>query len=131
VSARIDLAGLVVEWFDLPGVRATDDPVEREAITLAQELLRDADFVISLAAPGIPWIELPRAPDLRVYTKSDDPAASHDPARAGADLAVSARTGDGLRAMREAVRERLVPKHDRESTRPWMFDPRLAALTGP
>jgi len=131
VSARIDLAGLVVEWFDLPGVRATDDPVEREAITLAQELLRDADFVISLAAPGIPWIELPRAPDLRVYTKSDDAAAARDPARTAADLVVSARTGDGLRAMRESVRERLVPRHDRESRRPWVFDPRLAALTGP
>jgi len=139
VSARIDLAGLVVEWFDLPGVRATDDPIERDAIALAQQLLRDADFVISLAAPGIPWIdhgldrgiELPRAPDLRVYTKSDEPAASQDSARAAADLVVSARTGDGLRAMREAIRERLVPKHDRESRRPWIFDPRLAAVTGP
>ena len=87
--------------------------------------------MISLAAPGIPWIELPRAPDLRVYTKSDDAAAARDPARTAADLVVSARTGDGLRAMRESVRERLVPRHDRESRRPWVFDPRLAALTGP
>ena len=42
VSARIDLAGLVVEWFDLPGVRATHDSIERDAIGLAQGLLRDA-----------------------------------------------------------------------------------------
>ena len=126
VSARLDLAGLVVEWFDLPGVRATDDAVERDAIALAQELLRDADFVISLAAPGIPWIDLPRVPDLRVYTKSDTDEAGRDPARSQADLVVSARSGDGLRALREAVRERLVPKHDRESRRPWIFDPRLA-----
>ena len=35
VSARIDLAGLVVEWFDLPGVRETEDCIEREAIGLA------------------------------------------------------------------------------------------------
>ena len=122
----MDLAGLVVEWFDLPGVRATDDAVERDAIALAQELLRDADFVISLAAPGIPWIDLPRVPDLRVYTKSDTDEAGRDPARSQADLVVSARSGDGLRALREAVRERLVPKHDRESRRPWIFDPRLA-----
>ena len=124
VSARIDLAGLVVEWFDLPGVRMTDDHVERDAIALAQGLLRDADLVISLAAPGIPWIELPRKPDVRVFTKTD--ADAGDALRSSADVAVSALTGDGLKALRELVREKLVPKADRESARPWIFDPRLA-----
>ena len=126
VSARIDLAGLVVEWFDLPGVRETDDCIEREAIRLAQALLRDADLVISLAAPGIPWIELPRAPDVRVFTKSDIAANGDNALRTHADLAVSAHSGDGLAALRELIRERLVPKSDRDSTRPWIFDPRLA-----
>jgi hypothetical protein len=126
VSARIDLAGLVVEWFDLPGVRETDDCIEREAIRLAQALLRDADLVISLAAPGIPWIELPRAPNVRVFTKSDIAANGDDALRTHADLAVSAHSGDGLPALRELIRERLVPKSDRDSTRPWIFDPRLA-----
>lgn len=124
VSARIDLAGLVVEWFDLPGVRATDDHVERDAIALAQGLLRDADLVISLAAPGIPWIDLPRTPDVRVFTKLD--ADAGNAARHAADVAVSAHTGEGLKALRELVREKLVPKADRESVRPWIFDPRLA-----
>lgn len=135
VSARIDLGGLVVEWFDLPGVRDTQDTVERDAIQLAQGLLRDADLVISLAAPGIPWLELPRQPDLRVYTKSDvdSGVAADADMRARADIAVSARGPDrasvanGLKALRELVRERLVPKVDRECARPWIFDPRLDA----
>jgi len=135
VSARIDLGGLVVEWFDLPGVRDTQDAVERDAIQLAQGLLRDADLVISLAAPGIPWLDLPRQPDLRVYTKSDvdSGAAADADMRARADIAVSARGPDragvasGLKALRELVRERLVPKVDRDCTRPWIFDPRLDA----
>ena len=124
VSARMDLGGLVVEWFDLPGVRSTADEVERDAISLAQGLLRDADLVISLAAPGIPWIDLPRVADLKVFTKDD--LASSATERAGADLAVSAHAGSGLRELRERVRELLVPTADRESTRPWIFDPRLA-----
>ena len=126
MSARIDLAGLVVEWFDLPGMRVTNDTVERDAIHLAQSLLRDADLVISLAAPGISWIDLPRTPDIRVYAKLDHASAAHDPARAHADIAVSAHSGEGLKALRELVREKLVPKADRDSTRPWIFDARLA-----
>ncbi len=131
VSARIDLAGLVVEWFDLPGVRATTCTVERDAIALAQGLLRDADLVISLAGPGVPWLDepwldLPRTPHVRVYAKSDEPSAANDPLRAHADLAVSAKTGEGLKALRELVREKLVPKADRDVRRPWVFDARLA-----
>ncbi len=131
VSARIDLAGLVVEWFDLPGVRATNDGNEREAIALAQGLLRDADFLISLAAPNVPWIDLGRKPDLRIYAKSDEPAAANDAARTQADLAVSATTGSNLAALRELIREKLVPAADRACTRRWIFDPRLDALKVP
>lgn len=130
VSARIDLAGLVVEWFDLPGVRQTQDAIERDAIGLAQGLLRDADLVISLAAPGIPWIDFgfgpARKPDVFVYAKCDDAAASSDALRAQADVSVSAHTGEGLKQLRELIREKLVPKADRDCTRPWIFDPRLA-----
>ena len=126
VSARIDLAGLVVEWFDLPGMRATGDEVEASAIELARGLVADADFVVALAAPGIPWSDIGRAPDLRVLAQIDRvPAGSRAAACAGADLAVSAVTGEGIAELRTAIRDRLVPKDDRTSQRPWVFDPRL------
>ena len=32
VARRIDLSGVVVEWIDTPGIRASDDPIERAAI---------------------------------------------------------------------------------------------------
>lgn len=131
VSARIDLAGLVVEWFDLPGVRETDDEEERTAIDLSQSLLRDADFVISLAAPGLPWLELARKPDLLVYSKTDDPASATCPLRKQADLEVSAKSGDGLDALRECIRDRLVPPEDRACERPWAFDPMLLPTLQP
>ena len=140
VSARIDLGGLVVEWFDLPGLRTSSDEVEMAAIDLARGLLADADFVIALAAPEIAWPELDRAPDLRVFAQVDrmndasDHAASaatqhdagqHDEWQHEADLQVSAKTGEGLDALRTAIRDRLVSKEDRANTRPWVFDPRL------
>ncbi len=125
VSARIDLAGLVVEWFDLPGLRETEDIDEKTAIELSQWLVRDADFVVSLAAPGLPWLELPRKPDLLVYAKIDEPSADGDPLRAQADLEVSAHAGEGIDALRELVRESLVPSSDRQSPRPWAFDEEL------
>jgi tRNA U34 5-carboxymethylaminomethyl modifying GTPase MnmE/TrmE len=127
VSARIDLAGLVVEWFDLPGLRETEDIDEKTAIELSQWLVRDADFVVSLAAPGLPWLELPRKPDLLVYAKTDDAAAAGDPLRAKADIELSARSGEGLDVLREIVRESLVPASDRQNPRPWAFDPELVA----
>ena len=122
VSARIDLAGLVVEWFDLPGVRETTDAEERTAIELSQSLLRDADFVISLAAPGLPWLDLARKPDLTLYSKSDDPSSKDCELRSKADLCVSSTTGEGLDALRALIRDHLVPPQDRACERPWAFD---------
>ena len=47
VSTRIDLAGLVVEWIDLPGFRDRGDPVadpiEARAVELARAISREAD----------------------------------------------------------------------------------------
>ncbi|MCE2882920.1 MAG: 50S ribosome-binding GTPase [Planctomycetaceae bacterium] len=119
VGARIDLAGLVVEWFDLPGLRDTSDLIEREAIDLARRLIRDADFVVALAAPGVAWPEIGREPDLRVGAKCDLGSVE------GADLSVSAHTGAGLKELRAHIRERLVPQADLACERPWLFDPRL------
>lgn len=59
VSTRIDLAGLVVEWIDLPGFRDRGDPVadpiEARAVELACGIARDADLRLLLAAPDQPW----------------------------------------------------------------------------
>lgn len=131
VSARIDLAGLVVEWFDLPGDRETEDEDERTAIKLSQTLIRDADFIVSLAAPGVPWIDAERQPDLFAYAKIDEEAAKNCPFRARAEVEVSSKTGEGLTALREAIRDRVVPVADRLNERPWAFDASLVPTTLP
>ncbi len=124
VAARIDLEGLVVDWFDTPGLRDTDDPIEREAIVLAKDVIAGADLLVAVAEPGTPWPILPREPDLRILTKCELGGAALG---APADLAISALTGAKMPEFVALLRERLVPEEDLEDGRPWIFDDRLYA----
>ena len=118
-SGRIELAGVVVDWHDTPGLRQTTDAVEASAIRIATLLLERADLVIALTDHQQPWPDLPRTPDLRVANKCD--LAGRD----DADLAISATAGTGIAALVTAVRDRLVPPEDLAHTGPWLFDDRL------
>jgi len=120
VGARVDLGGLVVEWFDTPGIRDATDKIERAAIELARDVIDSADFLISLASPDQDWIELPRKPDMRLANKSDIGLC------VGADAAVSARTGAGVEHLVQRIRDALVPPGDLSHSGPWVFDPRLS-----
>jgi tRNA U34 5-carboxymethylaminomethyl modifying GTPase MnmE/TrmE len=119
LGACVDLGGLVVEWIDTPGIRAPAEAIERTAINRARDVIQSADFLISLASPEQDWIDLPRAPDIRLLNKSDIGS------RAGAHAAVSARTGAGLERLIELVRDALVPPSDLSCMGRWLFDPRL------
>jgi tRNA modification GTPase len=124
VCARIDLAGVVADVFDTPGVRERMDPVERAASELAARALAHADLVVELSAPGLGWAAPPRAADaaaLRVLNQRDRPDAAGCGERASAAVAVSARTRDGLAGLVDAMREALVPRADLVDPRPWRF----------
>ena len=118
-SGRIELAGLVVDWHDTPGLRETSDPDEMKAVDLARGLLDRADYVIAMTDAGHDWPTLPRDADLCVAGKADVGG------RDDADLSVSATTGDGIPNLVAAIRDRLVPPADLEHPGPWLFDPRL------
>jgi tRNA modification GTPase len=124
VAARIDLAGLVVDWFDTPGVRAGMDEIERAAARLAERALAHADLVVELTAPGLGWHAMAAAPGaerLRILNQSDRADASACAERADAALAVSARTGSGMQEFVARVRDALVPPTDVSDPRPWRF----------
>jgi tRNA modification GTPase len=124
VCARIDLAGVVADVFDTPGVRERMDPVERAASELAARALAHADLVVELSAPGLGWAAPPRAADaavLRVLNQRDRPDAAGCGERPSAAVAVSARTRDGLAGLVDAMREALVPRADLVDPRPWRF----------
>lgn len=137
VTGRIEFAGLVVDWHDTPGLRETDDPIERCAIDLARALMVRADLLIAMAAPGEPWPRLPRDPELWVMNKCDldgngSIAAAPCPVDSSSfgrqqdrPLRISATRGDNLSALVETVRARLVPAVDLTHSGPWLFDGRL------
>ena len=119
-SGRIDLAGVVVDWHDTPGLRDSSDPIEVASVEIAMALIARADMVVALTDHRQPWPVLPREPDLRVANKRDLGN------RADADLSISAVTGDGIPELVLAVRDRLVPPEDIAHRGPWLFDRRLA-----
>lgn len=121
-SATIDLNGLVVQWHDAPGMRETEDPIERAAIALARGLLRRADLVIAITDAAHDWPAIERVPDLRVASRADL-GRRHD-LEAG-DLEIVAPRGEGIETLVREVRERLVPSADLAHPGPWRFDERL------
>jgi tRNA modification GTPase len=124
VCARIDLAGVVADVFDTPGVRERMDPVERAASELAARALAHADLVVELSAPGLGWAAPPRAAGaavIRALNQRDRPDAAGCGERASAAVAVSARTRNGLAGLVDAMREALVPRADLVDPRPWRF----------
>ncbi len=104
LEATVDVGGVVVALVDTAGLRDAPDPVEAIGVARSREVAAGADLVVWLEAPDAPG---EAAPDgaLCVATKRD---LAVGPGRPGAALSVSAVTGEGLDALRAAIRERLV-----------------------
>ena len=127
VAARIELDGVEVDWFDTPGIRATDDPVERASQQIAGRLIADADLVIEVTAPGVGGVPIStNAARLLVCTQIDrDPERRSDEARA-ARACVSATERTGLADLAMTIRRALVSDEALADDTPWLFDERLA-----
>jgi hypothetical protein len=133
-AGLIDLGGLVVRWYDTPGLRPSDDPIEQAAIAAAERLMNEAELLIAATDHDHRWPRLPRPADLRIQTKAD--VATKGPGEATGrpspkldpppDLALSAVTGEGLPEFVALVRDRLLPPEDLAHPGRWLFHPRLA-----
>jgi tRNA modification GTPase len=103
IEVRCDLAGLPVTFVDTAGLRETSDPIEMQGVSRTRAHLEKADLVLWLKAPDGGPGDGPGpgpgdAPMLRVGTKSD-----LAPSPSGLDLAVSARTGEGLPVLLDRI----------------------------
>jgi tRNA modification GTPase len=103
VEVRIALAGVPVTLADTAGLRDAADDIEQEGIRRARRRAEEADLVLAVfatdAAPDAQTLAWVRPGTLVVANKIDLVAA---PAQIGGvpTLAVSARTGTGLEALR-------------------------------
>ncbi len=128
------IGDLAVHWFDTPGLRESDDPIEREAIALSRRVLESADVLIALRDPETDWPDedsLPRRVDLHAVNKIDLAPAVPDQVPDGSPaLPISAVTGEGLDALFAAVVEKLgLTRHGANAPADlWAFSERLHGL---
>ncbi len=119
VSETVVLAGLPVRLTDTAGIRETDDQVERLGVERSLRAAQSAQLVLCVLDAGVPLTAEDKAlldrlrglPLLILLNKGDLPAAlvPEDLASYGPALSVSARTGEGLRELEDAVAARFTP----------------------
>jgi tRNA modification GTPase len=107
VSETANLDGIPIRFFDTAGVRETTDQVESIGVTRTIETLSEADLALFVVDGSAPRAEedfrlaetIRDIPHLVVANKCDLGPSSD------AGLAVSAKTGEGLEALRDAIRD--------------------------
>lgn len=99
LEVHLDLSGYPATLIDTAGVRATEDPVEQEALRRAEARAQHADLILWFDDAGAPN-EPPKdvaAPVWRVRNKVDLGSAGE------ADYAISALTGEGVDLLLKAL----------------------------
>jgi tRNA modification GTPase len=113
VTTQVALDGWPVELADTAGLRPGAPALEEQGIRLAEAEAAGADlclWVLDLSSEAEPvWPTLPPAAVQLVLNKIDLPPVRDAGPTTGA-VRVSAKTGEGLAALCEAVASRLVPE---------------------
>ena len=103
IEAWLDLEGFPVRLVDTAGLRETGDAIESEGVKRARELIDAADLVIDFSGA----LELTKA--IAIHAKCDLGGAAADGV-----LAVSAKTGEGIAALKAELVRRLAALAPRE-----------------
>lgn len=107
LEESIDIGGVPVVLVDTAGLRPTDDLVEALGVARSEGAILGADLVLRLVAPGEHPPDI-HAHELLVHSKADLHPKGPDTRPDHADsLRVSATTGAGLDALKQAIAKRL------------------------
>ena len=100
IEESLQIDNWLVRLTDTAGLRAASDAVEAEGVERAETLIAKADLVVALDC------DIPCA--LRVHAKCDlDPPKGLNVSKGFKGLNVSAKTGEGLEALKAAIAARL------------------------
>lgn len=133
VGEIANLDGLAVMLVDTPGVRASDDAIERAAIERSGRVVERADLVVVVLDATRP-MEPEQGPLLRAYpdgicvvNKADRPFATGMAGVPG--LRTVATNGQGVDDLRRAIRQRFLGDEPFDPGEPrWWTDRQRAAL---
>ncbi len=125
VEARLDLGGVLVTLADTAGLREPGDEIEAEGVRRARQCGLAADIVVTLFAadqvPDAATLAL-IGPDTLVVASKTDLALPQPSIGGVVPLGISARTGEGLDALRkrlaDAVASRAALTAEASLTRP-------------
>lgn len=128
VGLLLDLDGLCTWWFDTPGRRFADNPVENAAISLSDAHLAGCDLVILARDPFTAFVSFPHVPPapplIRVMLRSDllsGPSITPT----DYDLSLSVVAESDLSNFARLIRRSLLPDSLLADSGPWLFDHRL------
>ena len=118
IEEAIDLDGVIIHLVDTAGIRDTDDVLEREGIRRSRSAQKDADLQLIVIDGSAPLSDddhrligqASRGKHVIAINKADLPLRV-DPSELGAGtlgVALSAKTGEGVDALRAAIRSQLV-----------------------
>lgn len=100
IEVPVAIGGVAFVMTDTAGLaEGTDDAIERIGIDRAHEAVKAADIVLWLGDPE----KAPRADAIRLAAQMDRPGWAGSP---GADLAISAATGENMGTLRDAILRR-------------------------
>jgi len=124
VELPTPIGDVAVQWFDTPGMRQSDDPIEQRAIELAKRVITSADVLVAMRDELSDWPTTDRRPDVRVINKIDRPdAAALVKQHAGA-IGLAAAQGTGVDQLAAAIADRL-GQTDVPADALWAFAPGL------
>ncbi len=115
ISERAALGDVLLRLTDTAGLRETADKVEALGVERSREAMRAAELIFVLCDSSVPFTEedaallaeaRTAAPTVLIWTKSDLPAAPVSPLlpeKLPVEVRLSAVTGDGFDALRDAV----------------------------
>lgn len=124
IESEISVGGVRIRLVDTAGEREAEGPIEARGVLLGRRRRARADLVLVVVDGVVGWGELEErlwretsVPMLVVWNKCDvAPPPSGGLGTSGAGfVALSARTGEGLERLREALRERVDPGDEEDA----------------
>jgi len=121
VEERVRLGGVLLRLIDTAGLRDSTDPIERMGVERSRTAMEQAALILYLCDRSVPFIRediqlleqaTACAPTILVWNKCDLTSAPLSDLPEGLPtVEISAKTGQGLNALEEAVAA-LAPRHD-------------------